>query len=164
MSESIVALLEAVNDSPLAVAVRESIWLFPIIEAIHVLALVIVVGSIARLDLRLLGLASRDRPISDVSAEMLPWTWAGFVVATVCGVLLFISKPLIYLTIPYFSIKMAILVLAGLNMAAFQLVIARDAGTWASRAAAPRAAQVSAGLSLTFWIAIVVLGRFIGFV
>src|SRR4051812_18027517 len=113
MTDTMIAFLQWLNDTPLSHAVRESVWAFPIMEVIHVLAIVLVVGSIARLDLRLLGLASRDRPITDVADEMLPWTWGSFVIAGSLGVLLFISKPLIYLSIPYFVIKMSLILAAG---------------------------------------------------
>ena len=145
-------------------AVRESVWAFPIIEVIHVLALVFVVGSIARMDLRLLGLAARDRPVSDVSAEMLPWTWIGFVVATLCGLVLFAGKPLDYLAIPYFSIKMTLLLAAGANMLVFQVAIARNMAQWNRWAVPPVGARIAGGLSLTFWVTIVFLGRYVGFV
>src|SRR5688572_3792513 len=129
--------LQWLNDSPLAVLIRESIWAFPIIEAIHVLALVIVLGSIARLDLRLLGVVWRDRPVTEVAAEMLPWTWTSFVVASICGVLLYVSNPLRYLGIAYFGIKMGILLLAGINMLAFQLLVSRDIAEWDNKPVPP---------------------------
>jgi hypothetical protein len=164
MPGSITAFLEWLNESPLAVTIRESVWVFPIIESIHVIALVIVLGSIARLDLRLLGFASRDRPVTEVADEMLPWTWSSFVVASICGVLLYVGNPIRYLDISYFGIKMGLLVLAGINMLVFQLLISRNIGEWDTRAIPPTAARVSAGLSLGFWVSIVFLGRFVGFV
>jgi hypothetical protein len=164
MNQSFSAFLQWLNESPLAVVIRESVWVFPIIEAIHVLALVIVLGSIARLDLRLLGFALRDRPVTEVASEMLPWTWSSFVIASVCGVLLYVSNPIRYLDISYFGIKMGLLLLAGINMLVFQTLIARNIAAWDNRPVPPRAARVSAGLSLSFWVGIVFLGRFIGFV
>jgi hypothetical protein len=64
------------NDTSLAESIRDSIWLFPVFETIHVAAIVLVVGSIARLDLRLAGLVARNRPVTEISNEMLPWTRA----------------------------------------------------------------------------------------
>jgi hypothetical protein len=159
-----VGVLQWLNDTPLAESVRGSVWAFPIMECIHVLAIVLVVGSIARLDLRLLGLASRDRPVSDVAGEMLPWTWTSFVVAAALGLLLFISKPLIYLSIPYFTIKMALIMLAGINMLVFQQLIAKNMAQWNRAPTPPLAVRTSAGLSLGFWVTVVFLGRFVGFV
>src|SRR5277367_862507 len=76
--------------------IRESGWLFPTIETVHVFALVLVVGSIMTVDLRLLGLANRERRFSHLAAEMLPWTWVAFAVAASAGLLMFSSKALIY--------------------------------------------------------------------
>ena len=75
--------------------IRESVWLFPTIETVHVLALVLVVGSIMTVDLRLLGIANRERPFSELAGEMLPWTWVAFAVAAGAGLLMFSSKALL---------------------------------------------------------------------
>jgi hypothetical protein len=69
----------------LATSIRVSTWLFPTIETIHVLAIVLVVGSIARFDLRLLNLAYRDRKVSEVYEEVVPWTWVCFSFAAIAG-------------------------------------------------------------------------------
>ena len=93
----ILNLLQWVNDTPFAETIRESEWVFPAFETIHVVAIVLVLGSISRLDMRLIGLTSRGRAVTEVSDEMLPWTWASFGIATVFGLLLFASKPIRYL-------------------------------------------------------------------
>src|SRR6202047_689260 len=76
--------------------IRESDWLFPTIETVHVFALVLVVGSIMTVDLRLLGLTNRDRPFSQLAAAWLAWTWVAFAVAASAGLLMFSFKALIY--------------------------------------------------------------------
>src|ERR1700722_13241631 len=79
-----------------ATQISESDWLFPTIETIHVLALVLVVRSIMTVDLRLLGLGNQDRPFSVLAREMLPWTWCAFLIAATAGFLMFSSKALAY--------------------------------------------------------------------
>ena len=157
-------ILQWINDSAVADSIRNSLWLFPIMETIHVAAIVLVVGSIARLDLRLAGLVERDRSITQLSSELLPWTWISFAVATVFGALLFISKPFIYLNIAFFDTKMILILLAGLNMLFFQLITCKDLGKWDRSALPPATVRLAAGLSLAFWISVVICGRFIGFV
>jgi hypothetical protein len=152
------------NDTSLAESIRDSIWLFPVFETIHVAAIVLVVGSIARLDLRLAGLVGRNRPVTEISNEMLPWTWASFVVATVFGLLLFVSKPMVYLAMAFFDVKMILILLAGLNMLAFQHMTYRSVGRWDRSPLPPVAVRLAGGLSLAFWISVVICGRFIGFV
>jgi hypothetical protein len=148
----------------MAESIRDSVWIFPALETIHVIAIVIVVGSIMRLDLRLAGLVWRDRPVTEVSGEMLPWTWISFAVATVFGLLLFASKPLIYLEIAFFDVKMLLILLAGLNMLLFQHVTFRGVANWDRAPIPPTAVRLAGSLSLAFWVSVVVCGRLIGFV
>lgn len=147
----------------LPTAIRESAWLYPIFETLHVAAIALVVGSIATVDLRLLGIARRDQPVWRVAHSALPWTWIAFVAAVVTGALLFSSSALKYLDNPPFQLKLVLLVLAGVNMAAFQFGPGRGIGEWKD-GEAPLAAKVAGGLSLIFWIGVVAAGRWIGFV
>jgi len=160
----IVDFLNWLNDTTFAESIRDSVWLFPTFETIHVAAIVLVVGSIARLDLRLAGLMARDRPVTEIANEMLPWTWAAFVVATLFGFLLFASKPMVYLAMAFFDAKLILIVLAGLNMLLFQQITWKSVGRWDRAVLPPVAVRLAAGLSLAFWISVVICGRFIGFV
>ena len=143
-------------------AVRESSWLFQTIETVHVFALVLVVGSIVTVDLRLLGLANRDRPFTQLAKEMLPWTWVSFAVAAVAGLMMFSSKATVYFSNIPFRIKMACLLLAGINMMVFHVVGMREVIAW-DTSVPPRHARVAGGASLLLWTLIVATGRWIGF-
>jgi hypothetical protein len=157
------SLLQSLYATGLAAQIRENEFAFPCIESVHVLAITLVVGSIAVLDLRLLGWASRDRLVSRLSAEVLPVTWSAFGVAVLSGSLLFASNAPKYLENPFFRGKLVLLALAGLNMLLFQLVVGRDLATWDGAAVPPRAARIAAALSLTLWTLVVAAGRWIGF-
>lgn len=115
-------MLTWIDGTQFAETIRVSLWIFPALEIAHVAAIAIVLGSIARVDLRLAGLVSRDRSISDISHEMLPWTWASFGLATLFGVLLFVGQPVRYAEIAFFDIKMLLIALAGVNMLVFEYV------------------------------------------
>lgn len=156
-------LMIAIQDTPLAAAVRQSTWIFPTAETVHVLALALTVGSIAIVDLRLLGAAHRPHPVTELSSELLPWTWGGFLVAVGSGALLFTSAAADYASNPAFLLKLALLGAAGANMLVFHFITYRTVGAWDLGAAPPFAAKVAAVLSLTFWTAVVVCGRVIGF-
>ena len=161
---AIVALLQSINDSAVAETIRGSFWVFPALETVHVLAIVFVLGSIARLDLRLMGLVLNERAVTQVSDEMLPYTWAAFGVATLFGIALWASKPLGYLGMAFFDVKMILILLAGLNMIVFQRVTFRAVGLWDRDPIPPGAVRFAGYLSMAFWVSVVVCGRFIGFV
>lgn len=156
-------VLQALYDTGLAAQIRENEFAFPWIESVHVLAITLVVGSIAILDLRLLGWASRDRAVTRLSADVLPVTWAAFGVAVLSGSLLFASNAPKYLENPYFRAKLVLLVLAGLNMLMFQLLVRRNLAGWDAGRPTPAAARVAAALSLVLWTCVVACGRWIGF-
>jgi hypothetical protein len=158
---NLLALLEA---QPFAQAIAESPLLFPLIETVHVMALVLVVGSIAMLDLRLLGVSRRDYGVTELAAETLPWTWASFVVAATSGFLLFSSAATRYAGLTPFRIKIVLLILAGINMAIFHISAYRSVHSWNHNLPTPIAARVAGTLSLTFWIGVIFAGRWIGFV
>ena len=161
---SILAICTALEESSLGLAITESEWLFPTIETLHVLALTLVIGSIAMLDLRLLGVSNRDKGVVQLADETLPWTWSAFIVATITGALMFVSAATTYYDNVPFRIKLLLLVLAGLNMAVFHLTAYRAVHNWNHTLPTPQAARISASLSLLFWVSVVVAGRWIGFV
>jgi hypothetical protein len=155
-----VAWLQATS---LSSTIRESDWIFPTIESVHVIAFVVVVGSIAVVDFRLLGVASRTRRADELTAELLPVTWAAFALAAAAGLLLFVAKPVTYTGNGFFLGKMVLLALAGINMAAFHLFVHKHLIDLPPGAREPIWARLSGFLSLALWIGIVACGRWIGF-
>jgi len=112
---SLEALLEALEGSPVGMAISQSSWAFPTIETVHVIALTLVVGSIGMMDLRLLGLAGKKHAVTRLASDVLPWTWSAFVVAAIFGSLLFTSAATSYWANPFFRTKMVLMMLAGLQ-------------------------------------------------
>jgi uncharacterized membrane protein len=146
----------------LATWIAGSAWAFPTIESIHVVAITLVVGSIAVADLRLLGLAWRSRRVTDVLHDVLPMTWIAFAVALTCGSLLFISQASKYFDNSAFQLKMLLMLLAGANMLAFELITLRSVSTWDRNVPVPLAGKLAGAVSLACWLGILVLGRQIG--
>ena len=159
---NLLAMMTWLEHRPFAIAIAESTWLFPIVETVHVLALTVVVGSVAMMDLRLLGVGSKDRAASEVISSSLPWAWSAFAVAFVAGSMLFSSKAATYYVNLPFRIKMLCLALAAVNMLVFHFYTARGMAAW-DRGTPPRAARFAAACSLTLWVIIVATGRWIGF-
>jgi len=160
---SVPALVTWLEHRPFAIGIAESTWCFPIVETIHVLALTVVVGSVAMMDSRLLGVGNKDRPASEVIASSLPWAWSAFAVAFIAGSLMFCSKATSYYVNIPFRIKVVCLILAAVNMLVFHLFTARDMPAW-DRGKPPFGARLAAACSLTLWVIIVAAGRWVGFV
>jgi len=138
-------------------------WLFPNIETLHVLALGAVFGSILMVDMRLLGISSRNSAVSKLSAEVLPYTWIAFVGAIITGGLMFVSKAQTYVHNLQFQLKFICMALAGFNMAVFHLGAYQRVLEWDRRLPPPRAARVAGGLSILLWVCVIFLGRWVGF-
>ena len=149
---------------PLSQAIKYSAWMFPTIESLHVVAVALVFGVIAIVDLRLLGVASRSRRFTEVAQDCLHWTWIAFVLAVITGVLMFASNASTYGGNTLFWWKMALLAVAGVNMAVFEFVTARSVVNWDHPGSVmPMAARVAGFLSLGLWMAVIAVGRWIGY-
>jgi uncharacterized membrane protein len=156
--------LEWLQTSRIASLIAENDILFPWIESFHVLAVVLVVGTISIVDLRLLGLASLDMAVRRVMRDVIPYTWGAFAVAATTGSLMFSSDATHYAHNRLFQAKLAVLVLAGFNMAAFHFLGVHDIERWdAPGKDTPFPAKAAAAISLLVWITVVSLGRGTGF-
>ncbi len=151
------------ESSGLADVIRENDLLFPFIESVHVLSICLVVGSILVVDLRLLGLASTNRPVSGIMNEILPLTWCAFAVAVSSGGQLFISNATKYFGNGFFVAKLCLICVAGLNMVVFHAVSAKDLPKWESEIRLPLPARLAGGVSILVWVVVVACGRWIGF-
>jgi len=150
-------------EQPASIALRESLFVWPLIESTHVLTLTVFVGTAAMLDLRLLGLAFRGIPASAFTDRILPWTRAAFAVMSVSGLLLFYATPVRNYQNVFFRIKVILLVAAGLNIWLFHSRIHRRVTDWDLTTPAPRAARVAAVVSLAAWAGVVVAGRMMAY-
>ncbi len=157
------AFWEALQASPLGGYIASSAWAFPTLETIHVIAIVSVIGSIAVMDLRLLGLASSDRPVTEISKDTLPITWAAFVIAVLTGSLLFVARPASTPSIPTSSWKMVLIALAGVNMAVFHLFGWRTVAAWDTERTAHHGREDRRRAVAALWITVVFFARAIGF-
>src|SRR5665213_1597568 len=160
---NLIPLLDALKNSGLASTIRNSLYLFPLIEAVHVIALTLVFGTIMVVDLRILGVASRNRPYSRVTSDMLKLTWCAFALAAVTGSLMFITNARVYFDNTFFRFKFALMALAGLNMLVFQLTAGRSPVAWNDGAPAPARAKIAAIASLGLWVLVIGMGRSVGF-
>ena len=164
---SIDGFLTALQDLPLSAAIRGeaqgSDWDFALVEILHVIALVVVFGSIAMLDLRLIGWSSRGASVTRLTKDIIPVTWIAWVCAALTGTVLFMAKAITYLNLLQFQLKFVMMALAGLNMLIFHYGAYRRVAAWDTASIPPPAARLAGALSLTFWIGVIFCGRWIGF-
>jgi hypothetical protein len=160
---SISDVLKFMESSNVAGTIRNSLYLFPLIESFHVFGLTMVFGTIAVVDFRLLGIASTQRPFTRIATDILKWTWLAFALTATTGLLMFSTNANVYYNNPFFRTKMAFLALAGINMLIFELTAGRKVHMWDHDPAAPRAGKAAAALSILLWIVIIFLGRWTGF-
>ena len=157
------SLVESIGASGMGEWMRTSLKALPIVEAIHVMSAAVVFGTILIVDLRLLGLPNARRAFTRVEDELLRWTWAAFATSVVTGVLLFAANATTYYGNTAFRFKMLALLLAGVNMAIFQLGTFRTVAAWDKDARAPFSGRFAAAASILIWVSVIVLGRWVGF-
>jgi len=155
--------LNWLQNTSVAIHIRDSLLLFPLLESTHVIGLAIVVGTVVIIDLRLLGLATTHRAFSRLGADTLPWTLCGFAVAAVTGALMFTTNATVYFHNTWFRAKVLMLGLAALNAIVFEMTARRTLGDWDLRRSTPPMARTVAAISLVIWVGVIVAGRMIGF-
>ena len=146
-------------DSRVGAGIRESIWVFPIIEGTHLLGIALSVGLLCWFDLRLLGLALRDEPVSKVWASVMPVAFVGFALMFVSGILLFWAEAFTAFHSVHFWLKMILLVLAGVNALSFESTAHKNMAEWDLESVPPLRARMTGAISLILWMAIIVTGR-----
>jgi hypothetical protein len=161
--QTLTELMQWLQSLSLAVFIHRTPWVFTTIELVHVSAISLVVGTITIVDLRLLGIASTRRPFSELARQVLPYTWGAFAIAVVAGSLLFVSQATAYFASTTFRIKMALIVLAGINMLVFELITVRGVQKWDLQPVPPPPARFAGGISIACWILVIVFGRWTGF-
>jgi hypothetical protein len=158
----LIDFLSWLGETPLSLAIAQSEWAFPAFEVVHIFAISMVFGTVAIIDLRLLGLASTNRRYTDLAHELLPWTWGAWVVAAMFGTLLMASRPAAYFANTDYRLKFLCMGLAGINMLIFQFVTSRDVAQW-DKGGVSLAGRVAGGMSLALWIGVIYFARKTGY-
>jgi hypothetical protein len=154
--------LASIEASPLAAALRDSPWLYPSVETLHLIGVALLFGSIAVLDLRLLGLG-RSLSVRRLSAHVLPWTLLGFVFVVPSGLALFVTYASDYIASTLFAVKMSLIFAAGCNAAFFHAAIAGSLARWDLDAAPPIGARLAGAASLIIWASVIACGRWLAY-
>src|SRR5215471_1843561 len=146
-------------DSKVGTGIRESVWVFPIVEGTHLLGIALSVGLLCWFDLRLLGLVLRDQPVSKVWQQVMPVAFVGFALMFVSGLLLFWAEAITAYHSVHFWIKVLLLVAAGVNALSFEATAHRNMAEWDMAPVPPLRARMTGAISLILWTAIIITGR-----
>ena len=163
MSETTWPLAEWLEMWPSSLWVRESFYGFAIVVGVHILSLTLAVGTIVWFDLRLLGISMVRVPVSVLYRRVMPWTFVGFTSMFVSGGLLLAAYATAAFENPYFKIKMAALMLAGLNAGVYHLVTERQLVEWDNAWRAPLAARTAGLASIVLWTIVILAGRMMSY-
>jgi hypothetical protein len=141
---------------------REALWAYPATEALHIVGIGLLFGSIAIVDLRLIGLGRRV-PVSALAGLALPWSLAGFVLAAATGLLMFTAHAAEFITLPVFILKMGLILAGGINAVIVHTGVLRNTRVWDTDMTTPPAARVAGGVSIALWIGVVACGRLLAY-
>ncbi len=139
---------------------RGSDWAYPVVNLLHLLGLVLLVGAMLLLDLRLLG-ARRLFPLAEVSATLTPFAVAGLLVLLPTGVLLFSADASPLLANPIMQVKLLLILLGIVNALLFRRLWRHRLADWDWQP--PTAGRLQAVASLACWVAVASLGRLIAY-
>lgn len=153
----LLAFAEWCESTGLGLVVRESVWLFPVIEAVHLLGLSLLGGAVILVDLRLLGAGLVGTPAALLARQLRPWLTAAVVVMTATGVLLFLSEAVKCYYSPAFWVKIVTFPIAIVFTYAVRQRVAEAEDTMRGTAV------LTAVASLTLWFVVAAAGRWIGF-
>lgn len=145
-------------------AIRQSLWLFPVIETIHLLGMAALVATITAFDLRLLGWIMPGAKVTMLARRLLPWVWMAFALQVVTGLLLFSSEAVKVYGNPAFRWKLVLILIAGVQALLFQLLLTRSGEKWDDCGPLPMGIKLAGMISILLWAGVVAAGRFIGFV
>lgn len=157
------AIWQAIEATPVAAFIKESMWAYPILETVHLVGLGLLFGSIVAYDLRVLG-ATAGLPLSVLGQHVLPWVWTGFLLNAASGVLLFSSDAVEFASNPALQAKLVLIALAGMNAAVFQLRTRQATHAMWSAGTAPVTERVLATLSIVLWTGVIIAGRMMAYV
>ena len=158
--------LGAIEASALGQAMRQWLWLYPSVEIVHIVGIALLFGSIAVLDLRLLGL-SRDIPARRLARHVLPWTAASFLLIVPSGLAMFVAHATEFIQSGVFVLKMCLILAAGLNAALFHTITFRTSDVWDAKEMRalppPPSARLAGALSLVLWTSVIACGRLLAY-
>jgi hypothetical protein len=160
---SLLTVCEWLENTQVGVLVRESLYGFQILVGIHILGLTLSAGTLVWLDLRLAGVSMPRYPVAALYRRLIPWTLAGFCLMFFSGAWLFTGFATRAYGNVYFRLKLAAIVLAGVNALFYHLVTERRIAHWNEAARPPLPARVAGLISIVVWTIVIMSGRMMSY-
>ena len=139
---------------PWIVAITGSVVGSATVWLIHYLSFFLLVGTIAFVDLRILGIAGRRQGLANLAGQLFPWMWLGLILAVLSGFIMFAGYAKTYYDFWVFLIKMGVFLLA----VVFGIIVERNVPKWDRLPTIPIGAKALAFISLALWIGVILAG------
>jgi hypothetical protein len=128
-------------------------WMYASVSVIHYLTMFWFIGSMAVVDLRVMGIAARKRNLSELAGQLFPWAWTGCVLAVISGFFMFATAAGDWAPDPIFHYKLGLIVLS----VGLAILVQRGVPKWAAAPEIPTAAKVIATIALVSWVATILM-------
>ncbi|MGI4880906.1 MAG: DUF6644 family protein [Janthinobacterium lividum] len=150
-------------DTNASLKVQEILWIIPIVQCIHILAISTVIGAALMINLRILNVAGVSQSMTATSRRFIPWIWWGVSVALATGLVMIVGEPVRELVNFAFWGKMALLFVSLVLAGVFQSTLNRRVAFWETNDTKRHRVQILAVVSILIWVSILVLGRLIAY-
>ncbi|KKA08746.1 hypothetical protein VP02_06010 [Pseudomonas ogarae] len=154
--------MDQLGDSSLALAMRSELWLYPLVEVVHIIGFSILVGAVVMFDLRVLGL-SKNIAVTALARHLLPWAVAALLLIVPAGLMMFSAHPHDFAGNNVFVLKLCLIATAGLNALLFHVGTYRSVERWNTGHKTPGLARVQALVSMALWISVILCGRLLAY-
>lgn len=162
MSSSDNTWAEWLEATAVATYIRQDVWLYPLIEIVHIIGFVFLVGAAIMFDFRLLGY-SKNISVKNLSRHLLPWSQGSLIIVVPSGILLFITNAVSLSGNSIFWIKLGLIALAGLNALLFHTTLFKSVALWDINCSPPKEAKFVAIASIILWLTIIACGRLLAY-
>lgn len=163
MPMALIRAFEWLELTAIGTIVRESAWGFQIVVAIHILGLMLSVGTLVWFDLRLLGVGMTRSRVSDLYRRLVPWTATGFLIMFVSGSLLFVGYATKASANTYFRVKMIAIIFAAVNALVYHRITERQIAQWNDSVRPPMSARIAGLSSIVLWMVVILMGRMMSY-
>ena len=154
--------LDWLNDSALGAAMRGDLWLYPMVEVVHILGFSVLFGAVLMFDLRVLGL-SKNIEVTALARHLLTWSIAALLLVVPAGLMMFSAHPHDFASNGVFILKLCLIAVAGVNAVLFHVGVYRSVDRWNTAIAAPGIAKIQALFSIALWVTVILCGRLLAY-